>query len=191
MTFIFVIEESNIIIQKLYEVTKSEAKNKKAKKPSKTLPTIIAVICLILYWIGDILLVFTFLCFVLPIYFISKANMAKVLKTRTASDYASFLKKNIGNQTTLTIDKEFINIKNSVGERKLGINELKKIIELETIFMIYLGIDNEILIPKASIENMELCRKEFEEIAAANNFSYEKDLEWKQENVFNFTSSPH
>ena len=191
MTFIFVIEESNIIIQKLYEVTKSEAKNKKAKKPSKTLPTIIAVICLILYWIGDILLVFTFLCFVLPIYFISKANMAKVLKTRTASDYASFLKKNIGNQTTLTIDKKFINFKNSVGERKLGINELKKIIELETIFIIYLGIGHEILIPKAAIENVELCRKEFEEIAAANNFSYEKDLEWKQENVFNFTSSPH
>jgi YcxB-like protein len=188
MIFKFLIEQSHFAALKLYEASKiKDGSSKKKKiKPIFIIPILILLVIMfgVLGIIGGIMMLIEFLIFFAFLYFVFKKYKENLVKNNPFELRVSKLNKNTKFETTVTINKEFINIENKGGNGKLEIKELKKIIELESFFIIYLHIGYEILIPKTCIQNLDECRLEFEELSSTNNFKYEKDLDWKFNNSF-------
>lgn len=169
----------NHIDYQLYAASKSERIAKKRKAAKIYIPIIYLSISFVLliggFYIGSCCsLIFAILWYLIyPIY----------LSKHYVKHYSDFVNERIKNEpdytTNIEFTKEFIFIKSEAGESKLNSTEIKEIIEISTITMVFLKLGTTLLFPNDAIKNISELKSFLKTYSKDLNIEYKQELNWK------------
>ncbi|MEZ4805591.1 MAG: YcxB family protein [Bacteroidia bacterium] len=173
------LDEEDFLIHQLYMASKSERIQKKRMRNKWIVPAIYFVFGLFLLkdsmnTLGSLFILFAiFWVFLFPVW--ERKHYRK--------HYLDFIQDNyserVGKTNTLEFTDESILSQTGNSDSKVGLSEIKGIIELRECIFVHLKNSSSYIIPKESLTNVDEVKHYLEDLSKNLLIKYTKELDWE------------
>lgn len=179
MTVSYTINESDYLTHQLYNASRSERIKKKRQRSRIFVLVIYLILAAFFYYKNKLGLTVTFGVLAVGMYFYYPV----IERRRYRKHYEAFIrehfKEGVDRNVTLELTQDYLLGTEGDNESKIKTKEIKRIAELQEVFLLQLTQGQTLIVPKRDIANIDALRHMLQDIAAHVKAPYLEELHWK------------